>query len=154
YETGKIRFEVELWCRGDAGRREVGYLNLKQIITSAGGQCISSVLIPEILYYGVLADLPAAKVKETVTKIKDKSYTQLLRCEDVMFFRSQAQSVFPGHEPDEIGKSGLEVQTIETSSKLKEDPVIALLDGLPLEHHEMLVGRLGIQDPDDHASLY
>src|SRR5262249_48696654 len=111
YEAGKLRFEVELWCRHDAGRREVGYQNLKQIITSAGGQCISSVLIPEILYYGVLADLPAAKVKETVTKIKDKSYTQLLRCEDVMFFRPHAQCVFPGHEPEEIGKSGLAVQT-------------------------------------------
>jgi len=34
------------------------------------------------------------------------------------------------------------------------DPVVALLDGLPVENHELLVGRLTVDDPDGWAHSY
>ena len=90
YQHGNIRFEVELWCRGDEARRRSAYQNLRRLITSAGGECVSQAVIPQILYYGVLVELPAARVRETIATIFDESYSQLLRCEDVMFFRPLA----------------------------------------------------------------
>src|SRR5262249_48418366 len=66
YETGTIRFEVELWCRGDRVRRDAAFRRLKQIIEGAGGQCVSYSLVPDVSYFGVLAELPAAEVRDTV----------------------------------------------------------------------------------------
>jgi len=34
------------------------------------------------------------------------------------------------------------------------DPVVALLDGVPVENHAALAGRLVGDDPDNHATLY
>jgi hypothetical protein len=155
YEKGNIRFEVELWCRGDPNRRKAAYDNLRQIIVDAGGQCVSGIMIREILYYGVLAELPAAKIKETINKITANSDTSLLRCEDVMFFRPHAQSVFPCHEPAEDGETAPAAPKKTKKPKAVGDPVIALLDGLPLAHHDALDGgRLILDDPDNHAAYY
>ena len=155
YEKGNIRFEVELWCRADPARRKAAYESLRRIIIAAGGQCISDALIREILYYGVLAELPALKVKETIKTITDESYTSLLRCEDVMFFRPHAQSIFPGHEPADDSETTPAAPKKAKKPKAAGDPVIALLDGLPLAHHDALDGgRLVIDDPDNHAALY
>ena len=155
YEKGNIRFEVELWCRADPARRKAAYESLRRIIIAAGGQCISDALIREILYYGVLAELPALKVKETIKTITDESYTSLLRCEDVMFFRPHAQSIFPGHEPADDSETTPAAPKKAKKPKAAGDPVIALLDGLPLAHHNALDGgRLVIDDPDNHAALY
>jgi hypothetical protein len=152
YRKGMIRFEVELWCRDDDERRNAAYGTLQQLIVEAGGSCISQAVLPEILYFGVLAELPAAKIRETIKAIMDESFSQILRCEDVMFFRPHAQSAFPAPKPSD---------TQEYASKgpkkkpdLEDDPVIALLDGLPLEHHQTLDGRLTIDDEDDHEERY
>jgi hypothetical protein len=37
YARGQIRFEVELWCRGDEAKRRVAYEHLSGLIASAGG---------------------------------------------------------------------------------------------------------------------
>jgi len=152
YQHGNIRFEVELWCRGVEAKRRNAYENLRHHITSAGGQCVSQALIPQILYFGVLVELPAARVRETIVTIFDESYSQLLRCEDVMFFRPLAQSVFPGYAIEEEDAVQSEAKTGATLPQ--GEPVVALLDGMPLEHHDLLEGRLRIDDEDDFASRY
>ena len=55
WERGQVRFEVELWCRGDESKRRQAYENLISQVISAGGRCISQAYIPQILYHGVLA---------------------------------------------------------------------------------------------------
>ena len=145
-----IRFEVELWCRGEESKRKQAYDHIKRLVTSAGGQCVSESTITSILYHGVLVDLPHAKLRETVDSILNESYSQLLRCEDVMLFRPLGQSSFPTFDIEEV-----ETQANGKPRPLpKGKPVVALLDGLPLEHHELLEGRLIIDDENDHASRY
>lgn len=146
-----IRFEVELWCRGEESKRRRAYDHLRRLVTSAGGQCVSESTITPILYHGVLVDLPYNKVRETVDAILSENYSHLLMCEDVMLFRPLGQSSFPAFEID------AETPT-EANGKPRPlptgKPVVALLDGLPLEHHELLEGRLIIDDENDHASRY
>jgi Subtilase family len=152
HERGNIRFEVELWCRGDEAKRRKAYENLSQHVASAGGLCVSQAAIPPILYFGVLVELPAARVRETIATILDASYSQLLRCEDVMFFRPFGQSVFPGYAIEDEDAPQREVSTARGLTE--REPVVAFLDGLPLEHHDLLEGRLQIDDEDDFANLY
>ncbi len=96
--------------------------------------------------------MPAQKIKDTIKTIMDETYSQILRCEEVMFFRPHAQSAFRAPKPTDTE------EYVATSPKkkpeLEQEPVIALLDGLPLEHHHTLDGRLLIDDADDHASRY
>lgn len=152
YEKGNIRFEVELWCRGDEEKRQAAFETLKQIIEAAGGQCISTWTVPDVHYYGVLAELPASEIQEAIDQILAESDTQLLRCEHVMFFRPHAQAILPGHGPDE--KEGEVAAQKPAKAKVAGTPFIALLDGLPLENHNLLKGRLVIDDADDHSSQY
>ncbi len=152
YERGEIRFEVELWCRGVEGKRRQAYENLRSQIASAGGRCVSQAYIPQILYHGVLAELPAARVRETMGAILDESYSQLLRCEDVMFFRPLAQSAFPGSPIEDEDAPPIEVAGAGILPG--GEPVVALLDGMPLEHHDLLEARLRIDDEDGYARRY
>ena len=69
-----------------------------------------------------------------------------------MFFRPLAQSVFPSH-PSRKRMCPPEWLTTGRHAAPGE-PVVALLDGMPLEHHELLEGRLTDRRRGDFASLY
>jgi hypothetical protein len=152
YDTGDIRFEVELWCRGAAERRAQAYEDLSGLLLQAGGRVISQSVVPEILYHGVLAALPAPRVQETVAAIVNQNYTQLLRCEAVMFFRPFGQARTgegPGGPPPPTLR-----ERLQALPPAAGEPVVALLDGLPFERHVALRDRLVIDDPDDFAARY
>ncbi|MBX9790022.1 MAG: S8 family peptidase [Pirellulales bacterium] len=147
-----IRFEVELWCRGQESRRRQAYADLQNLVQQAGGQCLREATIEQILYHGVMAELPASAIQEAVDRIRDQSYTQLLRCEDVMFFRPLGQARFAATT------KGGQLDSIRTrfadQPQPSGNPVVALLDGLPLENHVALAGRLQIDDPDGLSAHY
>jgi hypothetical protein len=151
-EPGDIRFEIELWCRQVPASRQRAYSQLELLVQQAGGQCLSQAAIPEISYHGVLAVLPAAVVQQTVDSIVRQTYTQLLRCDDVMFFRPFAQARQPvetvEQPPAELADRGPHPAAAVGA------PVVALLDGLPLAQHASLRDRLVIDDPDGFAEQY
>ena len=145
-----VRFEVELWCRSDPAARQRAYASLSDKVVAAGGSCISQAAIPGILYHGVLAEMPAANVSATLTAIHPETYTDLIRCEEVMFFRPRAQSVFPLGEPAVESLAGGGEPAFVTDAP----PVVAVLDGLPLTNHVLLRDKVRVDDPDDYASRY
>ena len=76
--------------------------------------------------------------------------TRMVLAEQVMFFRPTGQTIFPF--PEEMVR-----ETIAADLQLDEpspqgSPTVALLDGLPIENHETLVGRLVVDDPDGWAA--
>ncbi|MBN9021210.1 MAG: hypothetical protein J0H08_03770 [Rhizobiales bacterium] len=145
-----VRFEVELWYRADIAGQSKAYNQLNAIVTRAQGRCITSCTIGEIFYHGVLAELPAAAVSQTLAAIQVEQFTELLRCEAVMFFRPRAQALFPlaelGEETvtDSRGVHGVRI----------DEPLVAVLDGLPLENHSLLRDRVTIDDPDQLQEQY
>ncbi len=147
-----VRFEIDLWCRASSTRRQQAYEHLVSILRDAGGRSISQAAVPEILYHGVLAELPAQAVTETLDRILRQDYSHLLRCEDVMFFRPFGQARFPVAEGEEE-MAGLPHPSSEHVEAVG-DPVVALLDGLPLVRHVALDGRLVLDDPEDHQQAY
>jgi hypothetical protein len=142
-----IRFEAELWCRADPAKRNEAYARFQTTVGEAGGQCIKQAIFPEIDYHGVLLELPATAVRQTVASINAGNYTKLLRLTDVKYFTPFGQAaIMPSSDGSPTSAAR---KTLPTG-----DPVAALLDGLPLTNHAVLQGRLVVDDPDNLAAQY
>ncbi len=146
-----IRFEVELWFRSDSQSRDQSQRQLQQLVEASSGRLVTHAVIPEIQYHGILAELPADLVRQTVDDIRNEQFTELLRCNDVMFFRPHAQAHFRHSDSEQDLES---VDPGNPPSPTMGPPVVALLDGLPLEKHSTLDGRVIIDDPDDFRAGY
>lgn len=141
-----VRFEVELWFREDEGKRQQGVDYLRRLVTASAGRFVSECTIPEIAYHAVLGELPRSSIQEILANPS----TALVKCESVMFFRPAGQ-VTAGRHPAEDA-----AQSIDCLAKPLPagEPILAILDGLPIENHEALSGRLIIHDPDDWGRNY
>jgi hypothetical protein len=143
--------EVELWPHQNGERRAQAYEQLRALVEQSGGRCIVQSAIPEILYHGVLVELPAAAVRETLDRVLRAADTQLIRCDEVMFFRGVAQARFSRQD----GVPGNPLQDRLRDAPLPAgNPVVAILDGLPLVQHVALAGRMIIDDPENVTRLY
>ncbi|MEZ6142673.1 MAG: S8 family peptidase [Zavarzinella sp.] len=145
-----VRFEVELWYRDVDATRTNAYTHLEDIIKNAGGRCIAQSAIRDICYHGVLAELPADAVADTLSAIQSQEYTELLRCKDVMFFRPCSQSLHPLCELSEEKNP----VSAAPGALVVTSPVIAVLDGLPLENHTLIRDHLIVDDPDQFSQHY
>ncbi len=126
-----VRFEIEPWYRSGRARREEAQHSITRLIVEKGGNVISTSDIPGIHYHGILAELPAEEI-QSILEIKD---TELVRCENIMFFKPSGQVVVGGsyNEKDLITHE----ETMEFSLP-EGDPIAAILDGLPLVQHQVL----------------
>ncbi|CAM3295031.1 hypothetical protein EDM52_10730 [Brevibacillus invocatus] len=140
-----IKFEIELWYRSNDEKRRASSQNIRKLIEQVQGRVIQETIIPEISYHAILAETPI----QLFNDINENTDIQFIRSDSVMFFRpvGQALTIIPESEvfEEKIGKKA-EVENPK--------PIIALLDGLPLENHELLRGRLIVDDPDNYASQY
>lgn len=146
-QQANIRFEAELWCRGDTAKRDEAFGRLSAIVNQAGGQCIKRVTIVDIDYDGVLLELPAESVKQAVDALRTDEATKLLRLTDVKYFAPMGQACVTAI--GEGAASPSPEKPLPTGN-----PVVALLDGLPLTNHAALQNRLSPDDPDGFAASY
>jgi len=138
------RFEIEAWYY-DAEEKNASVTNeLAQFVNDAGGRVLQSALIPEIAYHGILVELPVTKVQE----ILDGQLPSITLSDRVMFFRPRTQSI--ATTTNDFSSS----TAFDDSRASERDPIVALLDGLPLANHAALQNRLIIDDPDGWESSY
>jgi hypothetical protein len=147
-----ISFEIEFWFRGQQAQRQRAYAEIENLVQDLRGQCLDQTNIPEILYHATLVELPTTIVDQFIRGIQNQNYAQLLRSESVMFFRPRAQST--------LGLQPIEPVNLDFAARLRDrpieagDPVLAVLDGVPVENHAALAGRLVVDDPDGHGPMY
>jgi hypothetical protein len=135
-----VRTEVELWFRRTPERREQAVRDFRAIVAAAGGVVIHEALIPEIAYQGALIDIPAAGIPGLIARRN----VALALADDVMFLRPQtALSAHPEAEAFDDGARPAD------QSRVAGQPIAALFDGVPLQGHERLAGRLALDDADD-----
>ena len=134
-----VRTEVELWHRRTPQRREQARLALRALVAAEGGTVLNEALIPEIAYQGVLIDIPAAAIQALVAR----GNVALALADDDMFLRPQTVLSAPAADALEDGAP------IGHQPPATGQPIAALLDGVPLQGHERLAGRLSLDDPDD-----
>ena len=141
-----IRFETELWFRNSTVKRNKTQLDIESLISDIGGQIINKCLIKDIGYHSLLAELPASEIQNIITS----QDTELVKFEGIMFFRPVGQmSVGDIPEEGELTEFNIKKSPVPIKS-----PIVAVLDGMPLAHHELLADRLIIDDPDDWAESY
>lgn len=144
-----VLFEAEIWFRGDPDRRNQAGAYLSNLIDSLQGRVLGKCVIPEIAYHGLLGEIPVGQIP--VLLDEDALHEiSLLRCEDIMYLYPVGQCAV------RVPTDQSEVEILnekKTSSALpKGEPLVALFDGLPLAGHELLKGRLTIDDPDGYET--
>lgn len=140
-----IRFEIEAWCYSspEKNRRAAG--DLAHLVGQLGGRVLSVALISDIAYHGFLVEVPASGVRSLL----GATPPALALSERVMFFRRRGQAL-PVPDSD-----GGQFPLVQGSGAMPSgEPIIALLDGLPIQNHPLLAGRLSVEDPDGWESDY
>ncbi|MBP5789889.1 MAG: S8 family peptidase [Neisseriaceae bacterium] len=143
------RFEIELWFRQNSDTRQQNTTQIRELISNLGGSIISETVIEEIAYHALLAELPANQIQTFMTNEQYQN-VQLFKCESVMFFRSVGQivgDIDPQDETEELNNTDFQPTN-------EQEPIVALFDGMPLSNHQLLSGRLTVDDPDNFEQDY
>ena len=136
-----VRFEIELWFQSSREQRSAAHRRLRRDIGRIGGSVIDHTTVEDIHYDAMLVDVPAAEVQALI----DHPDVGLAQSDDVMFLRPQSVAGAPAQPPE--GEDGPVVAP--AANFMDDTPIAALLDGLPIENHMRLAGRLDVDDPDD-----
>jgi len=139
-----VRAEVELWYRRDETDRRRQEDRVCSVVERTGGRLLGQCAIPEIAYHGLLAEVPA----ETAKALLDSQDVALLQCDEIMFLRPVGQTLALPAE----GEPAAAVPPRAVPPIARLPAIAALLDGLPMESHVQLEGRLEIDDPDGWAA--
>jgi hypothetical protein len=142
-----VEFEVELWLRNDPARRQEQSVQLRADVEAQGGEILAESVRPEIGYHGVLARVPARCLREAAAE----SEFHWLRTGPVRFFHAVGQ--FAAESPTDSLVESADPLATERPPPRDAPPRIALLDGVPLAGHQLLAGRVVVDDPDGFAEL-
>ena len=146
-EAGResVRTKIELFFRSASNKRDAAELRICNIIMEAGGNIISTSVIPEIEYHGILAEIP----REYAQRIVDREEVSLVVADEIMFFKTASQSISIG-----ICDATEEIEQIATPERIFNEPIVALFDGMPQENHPLLQSLISVDDPDALANTY
>lgn len=141
----KRRIEAELWFYKDAQRRSAAYARFGEAVEHAGGRIIDHATVADIGYEAALLEVPSAEVERLVSREE----VHLAVCDEVMFLRPQSALHVPVYEEqDEAAPRAVPAVPVQDAP-----PVAALLDGVPVQNHRLLLDRMDVDDPDDLESL-
>jgi hypothetical protein len=141
--TEILRIEVEFWFRNSVDLRKTAYSNLNDVIQNIGGsKIIHESIIADISYHGALIEIRSSQINDLINN-KSVKFALL---EDIMLIRPQ--SVFSN--PFEIEPIEEKIdEEVEPASSIEKNPIAGLLDGYPLQNHNLLAGRIVVDDHDD-----
>lgn len=139
-----IKFEIEAWCYASQDKNTKAATELTGLVAALGGSVLQRTLLTEIAYHGFLVELPAPAIQQILAgQVPD-----LALSDRIMFFRPRSQAITWPAEEGELTEHG------NVTGAASGAPVIALLDGLPLQNHALLSGRLVVDDPDSWETTY
>jgi len=132
-----VRLEVELVFRASEAAAAEAEANVRAAIERRDGRIISRARISDIAYHALLADVPVAVVQEIIGRAPDG----IAGLEPIMHIRPQSEAT-----------------TIEIADPLEPDvgpperrqlgePILALLDGVPVAAHPLLAAHVEVDDP-------
>ena len=137
--------EIELWHRRSPEQRHAARKRVAGLVEEMGGRVIAEKGIEEIAYHALLVRLPVAQVRPLFESSEPDA--ALVQCEKIQFFRASGQMSASLADELQDQDQGALPEELPAGS-----PVVALFDGLPLQAHRRLQGRLIIDDPDDFES--
>lgn len=131
-----LPIEVELVFRASEDLAATGESTTIAAIKGVGGALLSKCRIADIGYHALLAELPASALREIV----ERSITSISGLDPVMHIRPQslASSIETADTPQPAPATPM--------TQAEGDPILALLDGVPVSEHPLLRGRLVVDD--------
>ncbi len=135
-DVGALRQLRSLWKR-----------ELERVVAQARGSVVHRASIPAIAYEAALVELP----REEMNRLVEREPVHLVVCDDIMFVRPQCFPVVQPASPH-VADGGSPEGPLPPSNL---PPIAALLDGVPVQRHQLLDERVVIDDPDglDERSL-
>ncbi len=145
YGDDLVRTEIEIWYSDSEEINARRFSEVTEAIERSGGELLAAASISEIRYSAILCHLP----REAVEVVTNLGEIALLLADSVMFVKPQSSASLA------IGDEGQweAAQKPDFSDDLGP-PLVALLDGMPIQNHELLLGRLEVDDPDALESRY
>lgn len=135
-----VDFEIELWLRSSATRRDAAVAEVRASLEEAGGELITELVVEEIDYHGLLGRVPAHRLRDAVVSRE----VRWLRSGGVRFIHAVGQMAAVANADDADGQA-IEEEVVGT---VRGQPRVAVLDGLPLGGHVLLRDRIVVDDPD------
>jgi hypothetical protein len=142
-----VRLEIELWFHERPDRREAAFADVVAAIADAGGMVVDHAVIAEIHYDAALVDIPAQYVRNLI----DHQNVNLVRQDEIMFLRPQSIIENPANAEFHGAENPAQPEAVTFDS---DQPIAALLDGLPIQNHVRLVNRLIVDDPENLEPSY
>lgn len=137
-----VPVEIELWPTLEADDSRAAAVRVQ--VEAMGGKVLHHARIADIHYEALLVHLPGSEVRRLIEN-KDVS---LLQVDSVYLLRPAPQALV------DVPESESTILEADIPASADGEPVVALLDGLPMENHPLLQGRLIVDDPDGWSSSY
>jgi hypothetical protein len=134
-----VRLELDLWYRGDERLRADANDYVRSLMAELNGRVLDFATIEPIAYQAALVELPVAQVRRLVGL-----EGPLAEADPVMRVRPQSLYDAEGADESEVD------QPLPTPPAAVDPrpPVVALLDGYPIQNHDLLQNRLVIHEVD------
>ncbi|TNE45216.1 MAG: S8 family peptidase [Sphingomonadales bacterium] len=132
-----IRVEIELVFRSNDAAAGTSEAEASRAITARGGAIVSRARLPDISYHALLADIPAWAVREII----EQRIEGIAGLESVMHIRPQSEATTV-----EIADPS-EIPLVDSAGQALGEPILALLDGVPVSTHRQLAAHIDLDDP-------
>ena len=137
---GDHSIEIELWYRQSEPLRQKAEHEVTRLVETEGGRVIFSAQIAEVGYHGMKCVVPLELLQRLATD--DVADVSVVQSSHVMYLRKAAQS-------DGFSDAVPCGSAADTTDDLPVgDPVLCVLDGVPVANHPRLAGRVVVWDPD------
>ncbi|GGD81714.1 MULTISPECIES: S8 family peptidase [Sphingomonadales] len=130
-----VPLEIELIYRRSEAQADAQEEKVRAAVIVRGGQIVSRARLADIAYHALLIDLPVRAIREII----ERSADSIAGLDPVMHIRPQSlattieiEDATPAGAPEDIGE-------------LRE-PILALLDGVPVAAHPLLARHLVVDD--------
>lgn len=145
HKEDRYPFDAELWFKRDPSERQEIEVEFTKTVKNYGGTIAGqSVVLPEIAYHGILGDVPSAIFGDMGSFERHP----IFQCHSIRFLEAVTKCSIP-HPGDSASAESRDFCKTEPPDL---SPIVALIDGVPLEKHSRLEGRIEIIDPYDHLS--
>jgi hypothetical protein len=136
-----VQFEAEFWFKPQsADARQEVTARFRRILERVGGRVKHASVIDAIGFHGVLGELPVA----AIGNVENLAQLEFVRFDEILEFHRVTQAAEPRTE------EGADLPVpVEPTGTADGEPIIAMIDGVPMQNHPDLSGYLQVNDTDE-----
>lgn len=139
YPERPVRLELDLWFREDEDLRADARSYVEALMSTLDGRVLDFATIPEIHYQAALIEIPGGQASQ----LKRQS-GPIANASNVMRVKPQSLYSSVDRQAADLNGDGIEL----LSAPDKRPAIAALLDGYPVQNHELLANRVEVEEID------